>query len=108
MIRTQIPFAECVFTVEKKVKTIYDHLAHWLDTEVYETILDTQPKVSTTKPYKIIGDVSIRCPEFYYSNKKEFETQVKETLKSIGYDVEFGDDGYGEHQMCYIKWSVKQ
>ncbi|MEN9919928.1 MAG: hypothetical protein RL662_2364 [Bacteroidota bacterium] len=107
IIPSQIPNAKTVFhTIYRDMRTLESHIGDWLDREVFEAIMNAKPTLTESRPPMIKGNVSVQVPQVYYDDKKNFELHTKETLVSLGYSVQFGDDGYGEHDICYITWKA--
>jgi hypothetical protein len=108
-MKLKIPAADTLFKNTKKSKkiSIEDDAMSWLNSEVYDKIVHTEPKLSTSLPLKVTGCVSLEVPMEYYGDKVGFEKFVKENLKPLGYKVEFTHDGVGISEICLISWNVK-
>lgn len=78
----------------------------WLNTEVYEEIMNCEPKIST-KASKVIGHVSVEVPfDGYSDNETDFIALTNAQLVPLGYHVEFTYDGTGRgRDVCLISWS---
>lgn len=108
ILKTNLPLAKSVFNTEKTPKSpvIVSELASaWLNSEVLDKINEAEPRV-TGRPVVVMGRVDVKCPDYYYDYRTEFERHVSDTLTSLGYKVEFADDGCGQYQVCYITWNA--
>ena len=103
-----IPNANKVFKKNKtpaKKQSFEQIIIHWLNTNVYDEIMNATPKLSTQE-VKVTGHVTVEIPPFegYYNNKKEFERIVMAKLVPLGYNVEITHDGVGMGDICIITW----
>jgi hypothetical protein len=107
-MKLKIPAANKVFGKDKKIPkkpSMQTVVLSWLNTEVYEEIMGTEPKLSPHE-LKVTGLIHIEVPfEGYYEDQNSFKRIVKAQLVPLGYDVEFTYDGTGMgRDICIIKW----
>lgn len=105
-MKCKIPAANKVFTNNKANKEIDEKIViDWLNSEVYEAIMSTRPKLSPTNPIKTTGFVEINIPHsYYYNNQNEFISITKEQLVPLGYSIEFIFDESVGFARCFIRW----
>ena len=107
-MKLKIPPANKVFKKNRMPPKPPSHetiVMEWLNTEVYDEIIDAEPKLST-QSLKVTGFVHVEVPFEGYSDKpNQFKLLTKAKLVPLGYDVEFTYDGGGMgRDICFIKW----
>lgn len=107
-MKLKIPPANKVFKKDKKLPkkpSLEQIVMDWLNTEVYDKIINTEPKLST-KSLKVTGFVHVEVPfEGYHDTPNDFKRLTKAQLVPLGYDVEFTYDGMGmTRDICLIRW----
>ena len=107
-MKLKIPPANKIFSKDKKLPkkpSMEQIVMDWLNTEVYNKIINAEPKLST-KEVKVIGSVSIEVPfDGYYDNPNAFKLLVKARLEPLGYNVDITYDGMGmKRDICFIRW----